>query len=153
MKKQIFISICLAVALCGCMHSGTPDKVVVFQGPDANAAAVPAVEPGVVSFPFKSDIPPSHVIRKNAALWEYLEPGYYIPLATMTDSAKAYDLARQAQTEKAPSKVQQLILGGTPYYRALLGPFKTKKAAEKESKEFAKKKLVDTKLIIEYIKG
>ena len=102
---------------------------------------------------YKSDLPPSHVIRKNAELWEYVKPGFYVPLATMRDSDKAWSLQREASGTKLPGTVQQLILGGGSYYRAMLGPFKTKKEAQKQAKAFEKKKLVDTKVVVEYLNG
>ncbi len=145
MLKRILFSVGILSLVCGCTPAVTTPPV---EAPAQVAAAEPAPQAK-----FTNDIAASEIDRKKAELWEYLGAGFYVPLATMRDSDRAWALARLAQGPKAPSHVQQLVIGGTAYYRALLGPFKSKKEAEKQGKEFEKKKLLDTKIKVEYLAG
>ena len=147
MKKLISSLLLVVLSGCALFHPAPQTSQVQPQKPVSLASTRP------FEFPYKSDLPPTHVVRQNAELWEFVQPGYYVPLATMRNNDIATSLLRDASTEKSTGTVQQLILGGTAYYRALLGPFKTKAIAQKEARAFSRKHLVDETPAVEYIAG
>lgn len=103
---------------------------------------VPPVEEPV---PQAEVLTPETEADRRPLVLETLLPGWYVQFAADTDRERAARRYQSAFAMKVPVQLQRAIVDGVEYYRALLGPYSSREAAEEARRTIESSKLTKGK--------